>query len=164
MYDKLQGVPVGLQIRRLRADRDLTLEQLAACSGTSAPTLHRYEGGWDRFEIRTLQRIAGALDAGLEVRFVPRASGDIDRPTARELARLLAALFWDVDLTPQHLSRYPAWVLSRVLMYGTLAHVRPARRFFGDEAIQTALKRREVDERTRNYWDVVLVNSCTQGS
>lgn len=164
MNDKLRGLPIGLQIRSLRTERGLTLEQLAACSGTSAPTLHRYEGGWDRFEIRTLERIASALDAGLEVQFAPGAPETGPKPTPEQLVCTLAPLFWDQDLRASDLSRYPDWVLARVLMYGQLDQVRAARRFFGDRAIATAVCRREVDDRTRNYWDVVLGGSCTRKS
>lgn len=160
MYDNLYGLPIGLQIRRLRQARNLTLERLADCAGTSAPTLHRYEGGWDRFEIRTLERIGTALDAGLEVRFHSRATETPDSPTAGELVGILAPLFWDRELRTSDLSRYPAWVLGRVLLYGQLAQVRAARRFFGDQAIASAVRRRDVDDRTRNYWAVVLADPC----
>ncbi len=164
MCDNLEGVPIGLQIRRIRGDRGLTLEQLAARSGTSAPTLHRYESGWDRFEIRTLERIARALDAGLEVRFVLGPPKDAARPTPGTLVRILAPLFWDGELRASDLSQYPASVLGRVLMYGQLEQVRAARLFFGDSAIATAVGRRVIDERTRTYWDVVLAEPCTQKS
>jgi len=156
MCDKVLEGPIGLQIQRLREAKGLTLEQLAVRSGTSAPTLHRYEGGWDRFEVQTLARIAMALDAGLAVRFVPQVSGKDDKPTAGRLVRLFDPLFWDAKLRSSDLSQYPAWVLSRVLMYGTLEQVRAARCYFGDEAIANAIRRREIDDRTRSYWDAVL--------
>lgn len=160
MYDNLYGLPIGLQIRRLRETRNLTLERLAECAGTSAPTLHRYESGWDRFQLRTLERIGTALDAGLEVRFHSRATETPDSPSASELVGILAPLFWDRELQTSDLSRYPGWVLGRVLMYGQLPQVRAARRFFGEEAIAAAVRRREVDDRTRNYWAVVLADPC----
>ncbi len=164
MYDNVKGVPLGLQIRWLRQDRGLTLEQLATRSGTSAPTLHRYESGWDRFEIRTLERIATALDAGLEVRFVPASPESDPEQTTEELVEILAPLFWDRELQVSDLSEYPSWVLGRVLMYGQREQVRAASRFFGEDAIATAVERREVDDRTRNYWQAVLADSCTPRS
>ena len=51
----LQGAPVGLQIRALRKERGWSLAELARRAGTSAPTLHRYESGWERFELATLR-------------------------------------------------------------------------------------------------------------
>ncbi len=75
MYDKLAfspPPPIGTQIRRLRKEQGLTLSDLARLADTSAPTMHRYESGWDRFELNTLRKIAGALGATLEVRLIPR--------------------------------------------------------------------------------------------
>jgi hypothetical protein len=46
--------------------------------------------------------------------------------------------------------------LARVLVFGDKVQVEAARAFFGDEAIREALQRREIDPRTRAYWDVVL--------
>ena len=66
-----QPAPIGQQIRRLRRGRAWTLAELARRAETSAPTLHRYENGWDRFELATLRKIATALGARLEVRLVP---------------------------------------------------------------------------------------------
>ena len=159
MHDKLEGAPIGLQIRWLRKERGLTLEQLAALSGTSAPTLHRYEGGWDRFEIRTLEHIAQALDAGLRIRLVAEVWEPEEERTVAELVDVLAPLFWDRELRVSDLSEYPIWVLARVLMYGDHDQVRAARRFFGDDAIATAVEGRAVDPRTRNYWQVMLARS-----
>ena len=67
------SVPLGQQIRRLREKHGWTLAQLARHAGTSGPTLHRYENGWDRFELGTLRRISSALGARLEIRLVPAA-------------------------------------------------------------------------------------------
>ena len=62
--------PVGVRIRSLRKARGWSLAELARRAGTSAPSLHRYESGWDRFELATLRKIASALGARLEVRLV----------------------------------------------------------------------------------------------
>ena len=164
MNDNFLGLPVALQIRELRRIRGLTLEEVATAAGTSAPTLHRYESGWSRFEIRTLERIARALGAGLEVRLIPARLHAVETPGPEELIRKIAPLFWDVDLQPGHLARYPEWVLGRVLQFGGLEQVRPARAFFGDEAIARAVGRRGVDERTRAFWETVLEQPCTPRS
>ena len=103
----------------------------------------------------TLRKIAAALGASLEVRFVDRAS-----PTtpisARALVRRLAFLFWDVRLRVELLDTHPDWVVGRVLTLGEPAHVAAARQFFGDDAIRRAIRRRDVDARTRNYWNLLL--------
>ena len=149
--------PIGVQIRRLRTEEGWSLADLARRVGSSAPTLHRYESGWDRFELSTLRKIAAAFDARLEVRLIRRLKAEpAERPAPRELVRLLAPVFWDKDLTPSDLAEYPQWVLSRVLMFGDSAQVAASRRFYGDAAIREAVARRGVDERTRNYWTLVL--------
>ena len=89
IFDNIRHPPIGSEIRRLRQARGWTLAELARRVGTSAPTLHRYENGWDQFKMDTLRKIAAALGASLEVRLVDRAC-----PTtplgARALVRRLA--------------------------------------------------------------------------
>lgn len=149
---------MGQQIRQLRQARGFTLAELARRAGTSAPTVHRYENGWDRFEVRTLQRIAAALGARLEVQLVPARDPQLDStsPSTKSLVKKLAPLFWDRDLQVADLNRHPGWVLERVLTTGDQDHVRAARSFFGDEEMRRAVRRRGVDARTRRYWDLIL--------
>jgi transcriptional regulator with XRE-family HTH domain len=160
MYDNISTSPIGQQIRELRQVQGLSLQELARRAGTSAPALHRYEAGWDRFEIATLRRIAAALGAWLEVR-LHRTEGhrSVKQPGEKQLVRVLAPLFWDRRLTTADLIDHPNWVLGRVLMYGDPDHVRAARRFYGDEAIRDAIARRGVDDRTRNYWTIIFGDS-----
>jgi transcriptional regulator with XRE-family HTH domain len=145
---------LATQIRTLRSARGWTLAQLARRAGTSAPTLHRYESGWDRFELATLRRIAGALGASLEIRLRPMARRA--RPTRARLVELLRPLFWDKPLVASDLTDHRSWVVARVLMFADRDQLRAARDYFGDDAIREALARREIDARTRAYWDVVL--------
>jgi transcriptional regulator with XRE-family HTH domain len=159
MYDNHsqgQPAPIGQQIRRLRQERGWTLAELASRAQTSAPTAHRYESGWDRFEVATLRKIAAALGARLEVRLV---AGPAEPPKQSwdELSKLLAPLFWDSDLGDE--PEYPEWVLGRVLMFGNREQVAAARQYFGDEAIRRAVQRRGIDPRTRNYWRVILAGA-----
>jgi transcriptional regulator with XRE-family HTH domain len=147
--------PLGQQIRALRRQRRMTLKDLARRVGTSAPALHRYETGWDRFEVATLRRIAAALGAELEVRLRAADSADTVKEPG-ELRTLLAPLFWDRRLSVADLRNSPLWVLGRVLTYGDLAQVQAARRFYGDDAVREAIGRRGIDPRTRNYWQLLL--------
>ena len=159
MNDKsaTSAVPLGQQIRRLREARGWTLADLARHVGTSAPALHRYENGWDRFRVDTLRKLAGALGARLDVRLVSAASArPRAAPTVTDLRRALSPLFWDRDLRAGDLARHAGWVLERVLTAGSLEQVRSARAFFGDAALRSAVARRGVDRRTRNYWRLVL--------
>lgn len=140
---------------RLRVRNELSLSQLAEAAGTSASAIHRYESGWDRFELRTLRRLARALHAHLEIRLEPRHDGN-DPDGIEDLSARMAPLFWDVDLTPRHLIEHPQWVLRRVLAFGDIQQNRWARRFFGDEAVAIAARHRGLDPRVRRFWEVVL--------
>lgn len=164
MYDNIPAGPIGPQIRRLRVERGLTQAELAQRAGTSAPTMHRYETGWDRFEIATLRRIAEALGAALEVRLVPPRGGPASVPSEAELVDLLAPLFWDRELDPAHLERFPGWVLERVVDFGNREQMAAARAWFGDEVLAEAIERPGVDVRSRNYWRMILEDACTRKS
>jgi len=149
---------VGQQIRRLRQARGWTLAELARRVGTSAPALHRYENGWDRFELETLRRIAAALGARLDIRLVEGSQSEpVGRPrSTKSLVKLLAPLFWDRDLAEDDLDRHRDWALGRVLTLGNREQVAAARSHYGDDPIRRVVERRGVDPRTRNYWRLVL--------
>jgi transcriptional regulator with XRE-family HTH domain len=162
MNDKFNpSPPLGQQLRVLREKQGWTLAELAGRAGTSGPALHRYENGWDRFELGTLRRIGVALDARLEIRLIPatRRSATARPPSRKILMKILAPLFWERDLQESDLAEHPGWVLERVLTAGSLEQVRAARAFFGDEAVRCAAERRGVDPRTRNYWRLILGRS-----
>lgn len=154
-----QPAPIGQQIRRLRQSRGWTLAELGDRAGTSGPALHRYENGWDRFELATLRKIASALGARLDVRLIPAAGTRNPGPPMswESLTRLLAPLFWDQD--PGDSEEHPDWVLGRVLVFGNREQVAAARSYFGDEAIRRVVERRGIDARTRNYWRLVLAGA-----
>jgi transcriptional regulator with XRE-family HTH domain len=160
MYDNKgigQTPLVCRQIRDLRKARGWSLAELARRAGTSAPALHRYENGWDRFELATLRKVAEALGARLDVRLLPRSrTASARSPSRRRLVPLLSPLFWDRGLSGADFDDYPEWVMARVLMFGTREQVAGARSYYGDEMLQRALRRREIDARTRNYWTLML--------
>jgi transcriptional regulator with XRE-family HTH domain len=147
-----------VQIRTLRKARGWSLAELARKVGSSAPTIHRYESGWDRFEMATLKKIAAAFGARLDVNLVERStpSGEATTPSSGRLLKLLSPLFWDRKLQAADLQRYQGWVLERVLAFGDWRQVVAARQFFGDEAVAQATERRGVDGRTRNFWKTIL--------
>lgn len=157
MYENKSLPLIGPQIRRLRTGRGLTLQDLAERAGTSASALHRYETGWDRFEIATLRRIATALGGRLEVRLLADdARSEFSKPSKREILRSVAPLFWDRRLRPADLADHALWVLCRVLMYGNLPQMQATRSYYGDELIRQAIAQRVVDTRTRGYWELIL--------
>ena len=153
--------PIGAQIRALRESRGLTLHELAAEVGTSAPTMHRYEGYWEGFTMRTLRRIAAALDADLEVRISPRKThGIMPKRRARisfnELLAQLGNLFWDVEPTDLRIDEHGGWILTRVLNEGNLTQVRTALAFFDTELLHSVRERRDLTKRARAVLDVIL--------
>ncbi len=154
-YIESPVTPLGPFLRRLRTHKNLSLKELSEILGTSESAIHRYESGWDRFELRTLRRLARALDADLEIRLTPRQAVE-SSPDPGDLAARFAPLFWDVDLVAQHLLDNPQWVLRRVLEYGDLQQNRLARRYFGDEAVAEAARHRSLNPRVRRFWEVVL--------
>lgn len=159
MNDNAAPIPLlGQQIRALREQRGWTLAELARRAGTSGPALHRYENGWDRFELGTLRRIGAALDARLEIRLLPATprSATARRPSQKTLTKMLGPLFWERTLRESDLARHGGWVLERVLTAGSREQVRAARAFFGDEALRRAAERRGMDPRTRHYWRLIL--------
>ena len=160
MSDNISGdgqAPIGFQIRVRRRERGWSLAEFARRAGTSAPTLRRYESGWERFELATLRRLAAALGVQLNVSLGPLRSEKPESTMSREhLALLLGALFWDRPLQPQDIDEYPQWVLRRVLMFGDRVQVEASRRHCGDDAVRKAAAHRETDERTRNYWSLIL--------
>jgi DNA-binding XRE family transcriptional regulator len=69
------GARIGRQIRELRMDSGLTQRGLAALVGTTASVICRLEDDdYDGHSVAMLRRIAGALEARVEVRFVPGRS------------------------------------------------------------------------------------------
>ena len=61
----------GYQIARLRMLRGLTQAQLAEMVGTRQPSIARLENGSSLPSISFLQKVAGALNAHIEVKLVP---------------------------------------------------------------------------------------------
>lgn len=59
------------EIARLRILRGLTQEQLAALVGTKQPGIARLESGAIEPRLPFLRKVAAALGARLEIRFVP---------------------------------------------------------------------------------------------
>jgi transcriptional regulator with XRE-family HTH domain len=147
---------IGAAIRSRRRERGWTLEELARRAGTSAPTVHRYESGWRRFEVHTLEKLAAALGCRLELRICdagvePAAA---DRST---LARRLRRLFWDRRLRAADLDRYPEWVLRRALEYGSLDDVRSLVAYYGrDRFLELVSAVRFESGRTRTFWREML--------
>ncbi len=153
--------PIGAQIRDLRKSHRLTLQELADAVGSSAPAIHRYESLWEGYTVRTLRRIAEALDAELEVRLRPRVRAHTpespgDRPTERDFLERIRNLFWDADLTATHLAGNAVWILTRILNEGSLPQVRSALAYYGPAPFREVLGRRDLSARARSFLAALL--------
>jgi transcriptional regulator with XRE-family HTH domain len=149
---------IGAEIRRLRSLRGWSMSELARRAGTSAPTVHRYESGWRRFEVATLGKLAAALGRSLDVRFdEPTGAGRSPGERRGAVPRRLRRLFWDRRLRAQDIARYPAWVIRRVLEFGTLDDVNALVRYYGRDAfLEVVAGVRFESPRARRFWRSIL--------
>jgi transcriptional regulator with XRE-family HTH domain len=152
--DKLWDLSRQIGARRKRLG--LSLSQLARRADTSPATLSRYENGWSRFEVSTLRKLATALDCDLVVKLQPRPRW-VEQPAAEHVVQQIGRLFWDRDLTADHLEEHPLWVVERLLEYGNLGDIRILTAFFGREAfLRLVGEARFSSDRTRVFWQQVL--------
>ncbi len=155
--------PIGSRIREIRLNLGLSLKEIADRAGTSAPTMHRYESGYDGYTFSTLKKIAAALDCDLEIRFRPRHRQETGRGTGAEIPAVkpsrddlhesVHSLFWDRKISAADLDEYAVWALRRILTEGNLEQVRLATAYYGTERIAEVLRSRGLDEKTRSFWE-----------
>ena len=66
--EELRKLAIGEQLARLRQEAGLTQSQVAKRTGTTASAISRYENAdYDRYELRTLQKIVRACGGRLEI-------------------------------------------------------------------------------------------------
>jgi transcriptional regulator with XRE-family HTH domain len=147
---------ISVSLKNARLHRGLSLSQLARRAGTSAPTVSRYENGWDRFELYTLQKLATALGCNLQIELVPAPKAVNPRST-RSLCRKVKRLFWDRPLKESDVTEYPGWVAKRVLEYGSLDDVMTLRDAMGRDRFLEQIASMQFDSaRTRVFWQHML--------
>lgn len=148
---------ISEQLRERRMALGLSLYDAARRAGTSAATLSRYESGWNRFETRTLRKLATALDCDLEITLRPKGGKRRKAVDGRSAVAQLKRLFWDYPVKATDLRRRTVWVAERVLEYGNLNDVRMLQQTLGRESFLAAVSAAErVSPRTRNFWCQML--------
>ncbi len=156
---------ISRQLKEQRIRAGLSLARLAALTDTSPSALCRYENGWDRFEVHTLERLATALNCRLDIRLRPIRTPQT-RPTKGSVKGQLQRLFWDQRLTDARLESHPIWVLERVLDSGRIEDVHVLRDFWGrDLFLDRVAQCRFFTARTRHFWMTMLQKegrSCTR--
>ena len=71
--EEVQKLAIGEQLSRLRQEAGLTQAQVAQRAKTTASAISRYENAaYDRYELRTLQRIVRACGGRLDIILEPR--------------------------------------------------------------------------------------------
>ncbi len=156
IIDMKPAPEISRQLRERRRKLGLSLTQLSRRADTSAPTLSRYENGWSRFEVATLQKLATALGCELVVRLEPKVTRG-DRPTRADVVERIGRLFWDTRLTPAHLEENTLWVIERVLEFGDLEDVRILIAHVGRaEFVRLVGGARLGSARTRAFWRQML--------
>jgi transcriptional regulator with XRE-family HTH domain len=154
-------------LKRRRQELGLSLAKLAGRVRTSAATISRYENGWHRFELYTLQKLASGLGCRLVIGLEPLVPESANESRQAALDRL-RRLFWDKPLRSADLRDHPAWVMRRVLEYGGLPDVRALLRLLGrDEFLRRAAGMHFSSEKTGRFWAAMLAQEgvkCKKGS
>ena len=157
IYDNSMDVSeLSRHIKRLRQKSGLSLSKLARRVNTSAPTISRYESGWDRFELYTLNKIASALGYRLDISLKPvHAVSPAKNPS--KIIKKIKRLFWDHRLKKSDLEKYPTWVVERVIEYGDMEDIRLLINYFGKNAfLRHVANCRFGSPKTEKFWKVVL--------
>jgi transcriptional regulator with XRE-family HTH domain len=144
----------ALKGRRLQLG--LTLSQVARRVRTSPATISRYESGWHRFELYTLQKLASALGCRLRVGLEP-VRPRTPAASPRSAIKRLGRLFWDTPLQQADLRRHPRWVIRRVLETGALEDVRILVQLLGkDKVLSEAASIRFKSPKTARFWKSMI--------
>ncbi len=70
--EEAQKLAIGEQLSRLRQEAGLTQAQLAKRIGSTASAISRYENAeYDRYELRTIQKIVRACGGHLDITMAP---------------------------------------------------------------------------------------------
>lgn len=147
---------LSLALKQRRLQLGLTLSQVARRVRTSPATISRYESGWHRFELYTLQKLASALECRLRIGLEPVR---LSTPAAsnRSSLKRLGRLFWDTPLRQEDLRLHPHWVIQRILEAGTLEDVRILVALLGkDRVLSEAASIRFRSVKTARFWKSML--------
>ena len=108
---------IGHQIRRLRTNRGLTLQELSAASGVAVGLLSQVERGLSSPSLRTLTKIRTALDVPIGVFFAPPAQlVQAEAKFVRRFEHRRTVDLGDMRLTKQLLSPSPSSMMQLMML------------------------------------------------
>lgn len=158
---------ISNRLKQLRGKSGLSLSELAQRVGTSPATLSRYESGWDRFELYTLEKIAAAMGYRLDIGFKPVKAANSPKGVAGCIKKI-QRLFWDHKLRAGDLKKYPQWVVERVIEYGDLEDVHSLIGVMGKRMFLKQVSGcRFQTQKTSTFWRSILEKEgikCTKKS
>jgi transcriptional regulator with XRE-family HTH domain len=147
---------ISKALKKMRLEKGLSLAGLGARANTSAATLYKYENGWERFELYTLNKLATALGCSLEINFTPNKPQRSPNSLNGCLKRI-QRLFWDQRLKASDLKKYPQWVVERVIEYGSLEDVQSVINVMGKRMFLKQVSRcRFQSAKTFKFWAEIL--------
>lgn len=156
---------ISKMIRERRQKLGLSLNDLSRRTDTSVPTLSRYENGWQRFELYTLQKLATALDCKLDITLKPIKKRKLVKNTKHVIGKI-RRLFWDRKITAGILKEYPTWIVERILEFGNYDDLQLIMNFYGkDKFIKYVSECRFQTKKTANFWRLILEKegvACTK--
>jgi len=79
---------IGLEVEVARAKKGMTQQELAERLGTKQPSIARIESGAALPSVRTLERIARALDLDLQIGFSPLHNGRVSDAASAKWQRV----------------------------------------------------------------------------
>lgn len=144
---------ISAKLKTLRVKRGLTLDAASRLTGTSPAALHRYENGWERFDIRTLEKIAQGLGGELRVDFKLKRGPRKPR-SLREIYGALKPLFWDSPVPRARMKEHADWLTLRVLEFGNLDQVQALLALFTITEIRDSFLRQlgKFSRKTQSAW------------
>ena len=72
------------------------------------------------------------------------------------LPAFLKKYFWDCNFSDLNLKQYKYFIAIRILNYGNEKSIKWLTSKIDKKTIIKAIKNREIDDKTKNYWELIL--------
>ncbi len=150
-------VALGGLIRKYRKQFGLKQSELACRINSSVSAISRYEKGWNRFEVLTLEKISKALSCDLIIDFKPKKKNSPPLHSVSHICKKLSRLFWDKKINGNLLKDCPHWVIQRVLDMGQLDDVKMIINFYKkDKFLKIINELHFTNKKTDLFWSQII--------